>query len=61
MKLLYANGATSHDILQTATESSAEGRLEIMEFVLDQGADINAVKWRHDPRSYADYEHNDVE
>jgi len=56
VKLLYANGASCRDILQTAAESSAEGRLEIMKFVLDQRADINAVKWRHDPRSYEDYE-----
>ncbi len=56
MKLLYANGASHHDVLQTAAESSAEGRLQVMEFLLDEGPDINAVKWRHHPESYANYE-----
>ena len=52
VKLLYAYGAFHWDVLQSATESPAEGRLEVMEYLLDNGADINAVKWKHHEASY---------
>ncbi len=55
VKLIYAHGASHHDVLQTAAESAAEGRLEVMEFLLDDGADINAVKWEHDHESFTSF------
>ena len=53
VRLLYAHGASLDDVLQSAAESPAEGRLQVMEFLLDSGADIDAVKWKHDEQSYA--------
>lgn len=55
VKILYANGASHHDGLQSAAESSVAGRLEVMQFLLDEGADINAAKWKHHPESYANF------
>jgi hypothetical protein len=44
VQLLYAHGASHLNVLQSAAESPAEGRIEVMEFLLDDGADIDAVK-----------------
>jgi len=44
------------DVLQSAAESPAEGRLQVMEFLLDAGADIDAVKWKHHEESYTSFE-----
>ena len=55
VRLLCPRGATYHDVLQSAAESSAEGRLEVMEYLLDGGADIDAVKWKHHAYSYQNF------
>ncbi len=45
VKLFYAHGASHLDALQCAANSPTEGRLEVLKFLLDDGADVNAVKW----------------
>ncbi|KAL8769632.1 MAG: hypothetical protein Q9209_004429 [Squamulea sp. 1 TL-2023] len=52
VKLLYAYGATHENVLQTAAGSNVEGRLEVLKFVLDKGADINAIQWQHHQDTY---------
>ncbi|KAL8814655.1 MAG: hypothetical protein Q9223_006139, partial [Gallowayella weberi] len=52
MKLLFAHGALNLDVLQSAAESPIADRLPIMEFILEKGADIDAVKWRHHQPSF---------
>ena len=52
IKLFYAHGASHVDALQSAAESPADGRLEVLTFLLDNGADINAVKWEHNEEAY---------
>lgn len=52
IKLLYADNASHYDVLQSAAESPEEGRIEVIEFLLDDGADIDAVKWKHHDESY---------
>ena len=47
MQLMCVHVSFLENVLQCAAESSTEGWLEIMEFSLDQGADINDVKWQH--------------
>ena len=56
VQLLYAHGASLLDVLQSAAESPIEGRLQVMEFLLDNGADIDAVKWKHHEESYRNFE-----
>lgn len=57
IRLLYTHGANTLNVLHTAAESPAPDRLAVIEYLLDEpGAEINAVKWRHDPQSYADFE-----
>ena len=56
IKLLYTYGASHENVLQSAAESNAEGRLEVMNFLLDEGADINAIKWKHHEFSYRAFE-----
>lgn len=55
VQLLYAHGASHLDVLQSAAESPTAGRLPVMEFLLDDGADIDAVKWQHHPESYESF------
>lgn len=55
VKLLYALGASHRDVLQSAAESNAEGRLQVMEYLLNDGADINEVKWKHHQKSYENF------
>lgn len=38
--------------MQSAAESKVEGRLDVMRFLLDGGADVNVVKWSHDEESF---------
>lgn len=52
VELLYAYGATHENVLQAAAGSTVEGRLEVLKFVLDRGADINAIQWQHHEDSY---------
>lgn len=52
VKLFFTHGASHLDALQSAAESPAEGRLEVMKFLLSIGADINAVKWEHNKDEY---------
>ena len=52
VKLFYTYGASHSDALQCAAQSSAEGRLKVMKYLLDNGADIDAVKWKHDEKTY---------
>ena len=52
VKLLYAYGVTHESVLQCAAESTREGRLEVLEFVVEKGADINAIKWQHHAFTY---------
>jgi len=47
-------------VLQSAAESPAEGRLQVMEFLLDGGADIDAVKWKHHEESYTSFEASEL-
>lgn len=56
VKLLCAHAESLDDVLQSAAESDAEGRLEVMEFLLDEGSDINAIKWEHHASSYHNFE-----
>lgn len=56
VKLLCAHATSLENALQCAAESEAEGRLEIIEFLLDQGADIDAIKWKHHQFSYECWE-----
>jgi hypothetical protein len=52
VKLFYAHGASHLDALQCAANSPTEGRLEVLKFLLDDGADVNAVKWAHNEDEY---------
>ncbi|MCJ1471525.1 hypothetical protein MMC13_000165 [Lambiella insularis] len=51
-KLLYSHTPGLDDALQCAAHSDLDDRLELMQFLLEQGADINAVKWKHDKLTY---------
>ncbi len=55
LKLFYAHGASHFDALQSAAESPAEGRLEVLKFLLGGGADVNAVKWKHNEEEYTTF------
>ena len=52
VQLFYVHGASHLDALHSAAESPAEGRLEVLKFLLDDGADVNAVKWAHNEEAY---------
>ena len=52
MKLLFDHGALNQDVLQSAAESFAPNRLPVMQFLLDNSADIDAVKWKHHDLSF---------
>ena len=56
VQLLYAHGASHLDVLQSAAESPTEGRLQVMEFLLDEEVDLDAVKWKRDEQSYRSFE-----
>ncbi|KAL8781972.1 MAG: hypothetical protein Q9213_005756 [Squamulea squamosa] len=56
VELLYDYGATHENVLQVAAGSNVEGRLEVIKFILDKGADINAIQWHHHEESYYLYE-----
>ena len=56
MKLLCDHSTSLDNALQCAAESNTEGRLEVMELLLDHGADIDAVKWKHHHFSYECFE-----
>lgn len=56
VQLFHAYGGSHLDVLQSAAESPEEGRLQVMEFLLDHGADIDAVKWKHHEESYRSFE-----
>ncbi|KAL8952170.1 MAG: hypothetical protein Q9222_001908 [Ikaeria aurantiellina] len=56
VRLLRIHGASLDSSLQFAAGSNAPDRLEVMRFLIDEGADIDAVKWAHHPRSYTDFE-----
>ena len=55
VQLLDAHGASHLDVLQSAAEWPVAGRLPVKEFLLDDGADIDAVKWKHDEQSYTGF------
>ena len=55
VQLLYAHGASLLDVLQSAAESPVKGRLQVMEFLLNNGADIDAVKWKHHDESFGSF------
>ena len=52
VKMMYEYGADNYDLLQSVAASDAEGRVEVMEYFLDKGADIDAVMWKHHRYSY---------
>ena len=52
VRLFYAYDASHLDVLQSAAESPVEGRLDVMRFLLDGGANIDAVKWEHNEEAY---------
>lgn len=56
VKLLHAHSTSMHNALQCAAEANTENRLEVMAFLLDNGAEIDAVKWKHHPFSYQSFE-----
>lgn len=56
IKLLCAHATSLENALQCAAESEPAGRLEIIEFLLDQGAEIDAIKWEHHQFSYECFE-----
>ncbi len=55
VKLFYVHCASHLDALQSAAESPTDGRLEVLRFLLDDGADVNAVKWAHHEEAYQTY------
>jgi hypothetical protein len=56
IKTLFAHGAKSLNTLQTIAESRQEGRVEVMKYLLDQGAEINARKWEDHPETWENFE-----
>ena len=56
VKLLHAHSTSMHNALQCAAGADTENRLEVMAFLLDNGAEIDAVKWKHHLFSYQSFE-----
>ncbi|KAI4117143.1 MAG: hypothetical protein LQ338_007602 [Usnochroma carphineum] len=56
VKFLCAHATSLDDVLQSAAGSDAEGRLEVMGFLLDEGSDMNAITWKHHAFSYHSFE-----
>ena len=50
--MFYEHGASLQDVLHYAAESKRPDRLPVMVFLLDRGADSNAIKWEHDEQAY---------
>ena len=56
IKALFAHGAKSLNTLQSVAESRREGRVEVMEYQLENGAEINARKWEDHPKTWENFE-----
>ena len=50
--MFYDHGASLRNVLHYAAESKRPDRLPVMLYLLDRGADLNAIKWQHDAQAY---------
>ena len=52
IQFLHAHGGTLSECLHYAAESRCEDRLAVMEYLLDEGADVHAIHWSSHKPSY---------